>query len=79
MVINGKTFEGGPDKTILDVAEANGFRVESHCRNGFCGCCRTSKVSGEAIYVVDPLACFDEEKEIIPCCASSISDVVLLA
>jgi ferredoxin-NADP reductase len=49
--------------SLLDLAEANGVKVESSCRAGSCGCCQTTIQSGELAYshapdfVPDPGSC----------------------
>ncbi|WP_299194705.1 2Fe-2S iron-sulfur cluster binding domain-containing protein [uncultured Amphritea sp.] len=59
-----------PDKTILQALEENGFQPENHCRNGFCGMCRSQvnpadlqniRVSDDALAFHDPMT------EILPC------------
>ena len=59
-----------PQQSILAALEANGFQPENHCRNGFCGMCRSKvnpedidniKITGEAI------GYHDAETEILPC------------
>lgn len=58
------------NQTILQSLEANGFRPENHCRNGFCGMCRSQvnpadlnniRVTDDAMGFHDPM------KEILPC------------
>lgn len=77
MIIDGSVVKGHPNKTILQVAEEHGLHIESHCRQGFCGACRKRKLSGDTVYSVEPIACFDENAEVITCCASSDCNVVL--
>jgi len=43
---SGKTLEVPADKSILQVLEANGVRVESSCREGTCASCETRVLSG---------------------------------
>jgi len=43
---SGKTVKCSHDDVILDVAEANGIAIESQCRAGSCGTCKTMKVEG---------------------------------
>ncbi|NTV97082.1 MAG: 2Fe-2S iron-sulfur cluster binding domain-containing protein, partial [Thiobacillus sp.] len=40
--------------SLLDLAEANGVKVESGCRSGCCGACQTAIVSGEVVYEQRP-------------------------
>ncbi|APD90076.1 FeS-binding protein [Alteromonas mediterranea] len=55
------------DKTILSALEAAGVNIHYHCREGFCGACRTKLIEGEVEYTTDPLAFIDDD-EILPCC-----------
>jgi ferredoxin len=61
-----------PKGSLLETLESASVRVESHCRNGFCGACRTKLVKGEVEYFTEPLA-FVEDDEILPCCCKSKS------
>ncbi|XOV78203.1 MAG: class I ribonucleotide reductase maintenance protein YfaE [Aestuariibacter sp.] len=65
-----------PEKTILESLEAENVEVHFHCREGFCGACRTKLVSGEVEYTTDPLAYIDDD-EILPCCCVPLTDVSL--
>lgn len=40
--------------SLLDLAEANGVKVESGCRSGGCGACQTAIVSGSVAYEQRP-------------------------
>lgn len=40
--------------SLLELAEANGVKVESGCRSGCCGACQTAIVSGEVAYEQRP-------------------------
>ena len=55
------------DKTILTALEAADVHIHYHCREGFCGACRTKLIQGEVEYTTDPLAFIDDD-EILPCC-----------
>lgn len=64
------------DKTILESLEAANVEVHYHCREGFCGACRTKICSGEIEYTTDPLAYIDDD-EILPCCSVPKTDILL--
>ena len=49
-----------PGKPLLNVLRESKIYVEAHCREGFCGACRTKMVSGEVHYENMPLACLNE-------------------
>ncbi|WP_394224106.1 class I ribonucleotide reductase maintenance protein YfaE [Alteromonas gracilis] len=55
------------DTTILSALEAANVNIHYHCREGFCGACRTKLLQGEVEYITDPLAFIDDD-EILPCC-----------
>jgi len=55
------------DKTLLSAIEAAGINIHYHCREGFCGACRTKLLEGEVEYTTHPLAFIDDD-EILPCC-----------
>ena len=55
------------DNTLLSAIEAAGITIHYHCREGFCGACRTKLIEGEVEYTTDPLAFIDDD-EILPCC-----------
>lgn len=76
-VINfdGKALKPNNDsESILETIEAAGIELEYHCREGFCGVCRTKLISGEVQYTLDPLA-FIEDDEILICCSKPIGDI----
>lgn len=71
---SGETVEQQTDKTILESLEAAGQEVHFHCREGFCGACRTKLTSGSVKYLTDPLAFIDDD-EILPCCCVAEQDI----
>ncbi len=65
------------DKTVLNCLEKNGVEVHYHCRDGFCGACRVTLVSGEIEYSNgEPLA-FIGDNEILPCCCIPSTDITI--
>jgi ferredoxin len=70
----GETLEQKSDRTLLESLEAESIEVHYHCREGYCGACRTKKLSGEVKYLLDPLAFIDDD-EILPCCCQAIKDI----
>lgn len=65
-----------PNCTLLDSIEKYNIDVHYHCREGFCGSCRTKLISGQVKYTTDPLAYIDDD-EILPCCCVPLSDLVI--
>ena len=62
------------DRTLLESIEQQNIDVHFHCREGFCGACRSKLISGEVEYLTDPLAFIDDD-EILPCCCKATSDI----
>lgn len=62
------------DSTLLESLEAAGLDVHFHCRQGFCGACRTKLLEGEVEYKIDPLAFIDDD-EILPCCCYPTANI----
>lgn len=73
---DGQSLEQKPDSTMLESLEAAGVEVHFHCREGFCGACRTKLLSGSVAYLTDPLAFIDDD-EILPCCCKAERDVCI--
>jgi ferredoxin len=68
-----KTVQHQPNKTLLESIEQH-VEIQYHCREGYCGACRTKLLKGEVEYQTDPLA-FIEDDEILPCCCFPISSI----
>lgn len=66
-IIDTVTVSASSDKTLLESLESHQIDVQYHCREGFCGACRTTLIEGEVEYKTDPLAFMDDD-EILPCC-----------
>jgi len=65
-------------QTLLECLESNDVKVDYHCRDGFCGACRVTLISGEINYPNgEPLA-FVGENEILPCCCVPVTDISLV-
>jgi ferredoxin-NADP reductase len=47
---SGEVFPIGEHDTIMDVLEANGYPVDSSCREGICGTCETAVLAGTPIH-----------------------------
>ncbi len=61
---------------LLKELEKQGVFPEYQCRAGFCGACRTKLIQGKISYSNPPLA-YVQKDEILLCCASAESDVLL--
>ncbi len=68
------------DQTVVEALEENGVQIETACRNGVCGTCRT-KVS-EGVPDHRDYYLTDDEKaandEFIPCCSRSLTPVLVV-
>ncbi|MFC0179772.1 class I ribonucleotide reductase maintenance protein YfaE [Thorsellia kenyensis] len=64
------------ESCLLDTLKKNEIFIEFQCTEGFCGACRTKKVSGEVAYHTEPLA-YLNDKEILPCCCRPLTDLEL--
>lgn len=60
--------------TLLETLERHHQPVESQCRAGFCGACRTRLYHGQVRYLTTPLA-FIGDDEILPCCCVPQTDL----
>lgn len=69
-----KTIPNSEDKSLLESIEQHNVEVHYHCREGFCGACRTRLISGDVEYTTSPLAYIDDD-EILPCCCKPKSDI----
>lgn len=63
-------------ETLLAQMEKKHIPVETHCRSGICGMCKKRLLKGEVTYLEEPLA-YLAEGEILVCCASATTEVVL--
>lgn len=53
--------------SLLESLERANIKVESHCRKGYCGLCRTKLTKGEVEYITEPLG-FTRQDEVLACC-----------
>ena len=64
------------DKTILNTLERENIESHFHCRDGFCGACRCSLITGTVEYKQYPLA-YVGDNEILTCCSYPTSNIVI--
>lgn len=60
------SFQLQSNESLLDALIRTGHDVDYQCRSGYCGSCRTKKISGEVEYDEYPLAHLNDD-EILPC------------
>jgi ferredoxin len=68
-------------ESLLEVAEEKNINIESACRQGFCGTCKTRLLSGKVdMEIADGLEDEDlKQNMILPCVARAKSNIVLEA
>ena len=73
----------GPDRiifknaqTLLEALEAQQVQVAYQCRDGYCGACRCKKITGDVMYLKEPMAWVNDD-EILPCVSVPTSDLEL--
>lgn len=79
ITIDGKTFPyktEDEDKSLLEFLEESGFKINSECRNGYCGACKCELVSGE-VSISDDAIGFTDDKEILTCSSKPKSNITL--
>jgi ferredoxin len=62
--------------TLLEMLEKASVDVQSHCRDGFCGCCRIKLEQGDIEWVIDPLASINDD-EVLACACKPVGTVSL--
>lgn len=75
---SGQAVACTENDTILDVAEQSGVSLDSSCRSGTCGTCKTKLLQGEVRYGDEPSALEDEERVsgyVLTCIARPIGAV----
>ncbi|MFH0261607.1 class I ribonucleotide reductase maintenance protein YfaE [Vibrio barjaei] len=70
------TIESNPSNTVLETMEQAGLEPEYNCRDGHCGSCRCTLVSGEVEYVGFAMA-YTQGNEILPCICRAKTDIEL--
>lgn len=79
--ISDKTVAMPPDKTVLEVAEANEVPIDYSCRTGICGLCKVHLQEGSVTMEIDE-ALTPEDKArgiILACQAKSLGNLVVEA
>lgn len=63
-------------RNLLEYLEEKEIQVPYQCRDGYCGACRCKKISGEVLYLKEPMAWINDD-EILPCVSIPSSDLTL--
>lgn len=69
-------YQSSNQTCLLDYLEAKELTVHYHCRDGYCGACRTVLIEGQVCYPKEPLA-FIRRGEILPCCCIPHTDLII--
>lgn len=77
---SGDELEIGPDDTVLDVLEDNGYAPDCSCRGGVCGECETAVIAGEIEHHDDYLSeeVKREHSRMMICVSRAASERVVL-
>jgi glycine betaine catabolism B len=51
---SAKQISGDGSESILELAEQEGIKIRSNCRQGICGACKKRKLEGDVKYDVEP-------------------------
>lgn len=63
--------------TLLDMLNSAGVDVQSHCKDGYCGCCRLKLEAGNIEWVIDPLA-YINDNEVLACACKPVGSVSIV-
>ena len=75
---SGQSFEVPADKSIVDVLRANGFEIDTDCREGYCGTCITRYVAGEPEHRDTVLSEAERRTYVMICCARAAKSPLVL-
>lgn len=79
---SGKQVAGDGSESILELAEQEGVKIRSNCRQGVCGACKKRKLEGAVKYDAEPEALDPEDQAagyVLTCVASPVGRVVIEA
>jgi len=77
LTVNGVQYPLDTQKTLLENLESQAIKIEFHCRDGHCGACRCTLISGEVNYVNYPMA-YIRKNEALACCSKSQENISIL-
>lgn len=79
---SGKEVSTDGSASILEIAEQEGIKIRSSCKQGVCGACKKRKLSGEVKYSSDPDALDQSDQDagyILVCVAHPVGPVTVEA
>ena len=71
-------FDVPQNQSIVQVLRAAGVDIPTSCEEGVCGTCRTTYLEGDPEHNDFVLTTKEQERELMPCCARSNSDLLVL-
>ena len=74
----GQVLEVSPDESIVDVLRANGFAIDTDCREGYCGTCITRYVGGSPEHRDTVLSEKERKNYVMICCARAQESPLVL-
>ena len=77
ITINGETFSGDNQTSLLLQAEKAGIAIQNSCRAGLCGACRVKVVSGSVDQEDTPTLRYLKEGMALACCCTPQTDLVI--
>lgn len=80
LTVNGRSFKGNNQKTILEQAEDVGISIANSCRAGLCGACKMTLTAGNVYQPDVPALEFENNKQdvVFACCSIPQSDIELI-
>ena len=79
---SGKQVAHDGSESILELAEQEGIKIRSSCRQGVCGACKKRKLEGEVRYEAEPNALEPDDRAagyVLACAALPVGRVVIEA
>lgn len=75
---SGLEFQIPADRSIANILQDAGIALETSCEQGVCGTCRTRYLEGLPEHNDFVLTPREQESELMPCCARSQSELLVL-
>jgi ferredoxin len=75
---SGLEFIVPADRSIARVLREAGIDLPTSCEQGICGTCRTRYLAGDPEHNDFVLTAQEQETELMPCCARSRSELLVL-
>ncbi|HAU1639099.1 TPA: 2Fe-2S iron-sulfur cluster binding domain-containing protein [Legionella pneumophila] len=74
---SGKVVPILQDRTLLEIAEANGITIDNACRTGQCGLCKVTLLSGEVTMACEDALSKEDKQQglILACQAKAIQNI----